>query len=100
MQIFVKTPAGSTITLDVDGSYTIKVTAGGERVDREPLRVALRFDSQVVGELKITAPAAKPIATTITARLVGGKTRGMWMRWPQPCVRPMRRWGWPPPGSR
>ncbi len=65
----------TTLNIPTDGSYTIKITAGGERVDKDPLRVAVRFDSQVIGELRITATTAKPAVSTLTTKLVAGRTR-------------------------
>ena len=63
------------IEIPVEGTYTIHVRAGAEQAGAEPVRLAVRFDTQVVGELKILARPKYPASYTCTAQLVPGKTR-------------------------
>jgi hypothetical protein len=62
------------IPAPVDGSYTIKVRASSDKVaGKEPARLAVRLDNQVVGEIKVTAPAKYPAVYTISCKLGAGK---------------------------
>ena len=73
------TGAGEVSTLlstPVDGTYTIKIRAATEKnAGKEPTKLALRIDGQVIGEFKITAPPKTPATYTITAKLPAGKAR-------------------------
>lgn len=64
----------TTITLPVDGTYTVQVRASSERLGKEPARLFLRVDNQVVGEAKITATAKTPALAKIRTKLSAGKT--------------------------
>ena len=64
------------LSAPVDGTYTIKVRAATEKnAGREPTRLAVRFDNQVVGEVRITAPPKTPGTYTVTCKLPAGRTR-------------------------
>ena len=64
---------GSVLPAPVDGTYTFKIRAATEKLGKEPLRLALRIGTQVVGELKITAPLKTPATYTLTAKLPAGR---------------------------
>ena len=61
--------------LPVEGSYTIRIRTGAEQAGAEPVRLGVRFDNQVVSELKITARPKSPATTTCTVKLLPGRTR-------------------------
>ncbi len=66
----------TVISAPVDGTYTIRLRAAAEKVaNKEPARMAVRIDGQVIGELKITAPPKAPAAYTLTCKLAAGKTK-------------------------
>ncbi len=64
----------AVIPAPVDGTYIIKVRASSDKVaGKEPARLAVRLDNQVVGEIKITAPSKNPALYTISCKLGTGK---------------------------
>ncbi len=63
------------IPAPVDGTYTIRVKASAEKLGRDPAKLAVRIDGQVVGELKITAAPKTPAVQTLTIKLAAGKAR-------------------------
>ncbi len=73
------TGAGEVSTLlstPVDGTYTIKVRAATEKNGgKEPTKLAVRIDGQVVGEIKVTAPTKTPATYTVTCKLSAGKAK-------------------------
>lgn len=73
------TGPGEVITFlsaPVDGTYTIKVRAATEKVlGKEPTKLAVRIDNQVVGELKVTANPKTPGTYTVTCKLPAGRAK-------------------------
>ncbi len=71
------TAAEVTALLEVpsESSYTIRIRAGADQAGSEPARLGVRFDNQVVAELKITARTKSPSTSTVTVKLVPGRTR-------------------------
>ena len=67
--------AAVALTLPVDGTYTITVRAAAEQAGREPARLAVRFDAQVVEEFKVLATVKEPTTVTCRAKLRAGRTR-------------------------
>jgi hypothetical protein len=66
----------TVLTAPVDGTYTIKVRAATEKnAGKEPTRLAVRIDHQVVGEVKITAPTKTPGTYTVTCKLPAGRSK-------------------------
>ena len=65
----------AVIPAPVDGTYTIRVKASTEKLGKDPAKLAVRIDGQVVGELKVTAPPRSPAVVTVTVRLAAGKAR-------------------------
>jgi hypothetical protein len=66
----------ATIPAPVDGTYHISVRAGAERVPgKEPARLAVRIDNQVVGELRITSLPKNPGVYTLNCRLAAGRSK-------------------------
>ena len=64
----------AVIPAPADGTYTIRIRASAERTtSKEPARLAIRIDGQVIGELKITAPSKYPAVSSITCKLGVGK---------------------------
>jgi hypothetical protein len=60
----------------VDGTYTIRVRASTDKVlGKEPTRIAVRIDNQVVGEAKVTANPKTPGTYTVTCRLPAGRAK-------------------------
>ncbi|MBA3685289.1 MAG: DUF1595 domain-containing protein, partial [Planctomycetes bacterium] len=65
----------TTFPAPVDGLYTIRVRAASERVDREPLRLAVRVGtSAIAGEVRITANPKQPGSYTVSCKIPAGKT--------------------------
>jgi len=64
----------TTFPAPSSGTYTFVIKAGAERLGKDPLRLAVRCDNQVVGELKITADLKNPAPYTLTCQLPVGKT--------------------------
>jgi hypothetical protein len=55
----------AVIPAPADGTYTIASGASAERTtNKEPARLAIRIDGQVIGELKITAPSKYPAVSS------------------------------------
>lgn len=65
----------AVLDLPAEGTYTVRIRAGAEQAGGEPVRLAVRFDHQVVAELRITARAKSPAAYTCTVKAVPGRTR-------------------------
>ena len=63
------------LSIPVEGTYTVRIKAGAQQAGAEPVRLAIRFDKQVVGEVRVTAKASHPAVYTLTAKLVAGRTR-------------------------
>ncbi len=64
----------AVIPAPVDGTYTIKVRASCDKIaGKEPARLAVRLDNQVVGEIKVTAPSKFPAVYTVSCKLGTGK---------------------------
>jgi len=68
----------TTLSAPVNGTYTIRLRAAAEKVaeksvSKEPARLAVRIDGQVVGEVKVTAAPKTPGTYTVTCKLVAGK---------------------------
>ena len=64
----------AVIPAPVDGTYTITLRAAAEKSSsREPARLAVRVDGQVVGEVKITATPKYPANYSVTFKLSTGK---------------------------
>jgi mono/diheme cytochrome c family protein len=49
-----------------EGRFTIKVRAGAEQAGREPVRLAVKVDDQVVQEVKVTAKSPATHSCTVT----------------------------------
>ncbi|HEX3133626.1 MAG TPA: DUF1592 domain-containing protein [Planctomycetota bacterium] len=49
-----------------EGRFTIKVRAGAEQAGREPARLAVKIDDQVVNEVKVTAKSPATYSCTVT----------------------------------
>ncbi len=69
----------TTMPAPVSGTYTIRLRAAAEKiaeknVSKEPARLAVRIDGQVVGEVKVTAAPKTPGTYTVTCKLVAGKS--------------------------
>ena len=57
-----------------EAKYTIRIRAGAEQAGKEPVRLAVKIDGQVVSEIKVMATAKSPTAYTCTVPLgPGGK---------------------------
>lgn len=56
-----------------EGAYTFRIKAGAEPAGGEPIRLALRLDGMVVGEVTVKAPLLKGAAYTVTAKLSPGR---------------------------
>lgn len=66
----------TSFSAPVDGTYNIKVRAATAQVlGGEPLRIAVRIDNQVVGELKVTASAKSPKVYSVSTKLSAGRTK-------------------------
>jgi cytochrome c553 len=66
----------AVISAPVDGTYTIRLRAAAEKTaSREPARLAVRVDGQVLGELKITAAPKTPAVYALTCKLAAGRAR-------------------------
>jgi mono/diheme cytochrome c family protein len=64
----------AVIPAPVDGTYTIKLRAAAERsTSKEPARLALRVDGQVIGEVKVTASPKFPASYSVSCKLSAGK---------------------------
>jgi hypothetical protein len=64
------------LSAPVEGNYTIRVRGAAEKVNsKEPARVAVRIDGQVVKEIKITAQPKTPGTYSLTCKLPAGKAR-------------------------
>lgn len=63
------------LDLPVEGAYTLRIRAGAEQAGGEPVRLAVRFDNQVVSGVKITARTKSPGTYTCTVKAVPGRTR-------------------------
>ena len=59
----------------VDGTYTVRVHAAAEKSSsKEPLRLALRIDNQVISEIKVTALPKSPATYMVTCKLPAGRS--------------------------
>jgi cytochrome c553 len=69
------TPADliTTANFPSDGAYTIRITAGAEPAVGDPIRLAIRLDGTVVGEVTVKAPLTKSAPLTVTAKLSSGR---------------------------
>jgi hypothetical protein len=57
-----------------EAKYTIRIRAGAEQAGKEPVRLAVKVDGQVVSEIKVMATAKSPTAYTCAVPLgPGGK---------------------------
>jgi mono/diheme cytochrome c family protein len=56
-----------------DGRYQIKLRLAGELVGKEPPRVAVKVDNQVLGEVKALAALRAPALLTVTTKLEPGQ---------------------------
>jgi hypothetical protein len=65
----------TVLSLPAEGTYSIRIKAGAEQIDKDPVRIGIRFDGQFVQELHVTAPTKHPAVYTYTGKLVAGKTR-------------------------
>ncbi len=66
----------AVIPAPVDGTYRISIRAGSERIPgKEPARLAVRIDNQVVGELRITSLPKSPGAYALSCKLSAGRTQ-------------------------
>ncbi len=64
----------AVIPAPVDGTYTIKLRASAEKsTSKDPARLALRVDGQVVAEVKVTASPKYPASYSVNCRLNAGK---------------------------
>lgn len=64
-----------TVSIPSDGTYTLKLKAGADAVGKEPPRLAIRSDNQVLDEIKVTAPTRAPATYTTRLKLPPGRTR-------------------------
>ena len=69
------TPADiiSTLSFPSEGSYTFRINAGAEPAGGEPIRLAIRLDGTVVGEVTVKAPLQKCAPVTVTTKLSPGR---------------------------
>ncbi len=66
----------SVIPAPVDGTYTIRIRASAEKTtSKEPARLAVRIDNQVIGELRVTAAPKNPAVYTVTCKLTAGRSQ-------------------------
>ncbi len=56
-----------------EGTYTFRIKAGAETAGGEPIRLAIRLDGKVVGEVTVKAALAKSALYTFTAKLDPGR---------------------------
>jgi hypothetical protein len=68
----------AVLSAPVAGTYTIRLKAAAEKpaeriVGKEPARLAVRIDGQVVGEVKVTAAPKTPGTYTVTTKLAAGR---------------------------
>jgi cytochrome c553 len=63
------------LAIPVDGTYQVRITAGAQQAGNDAVRLAVRFDDQVVGEVRVLAKAKAPAVYTQNAKLVSGRTR-------------------------
>ncbi len=64
---------GGLLPAPVDGAYTFRIRAATEKLGKEPLRLAVRVGTQVLGEIRITAPLKSPATYTLTTKLSAGR---------------------------
>ncbi len=57
----------------VEGAYTFRIKAGAETAGGEPIRLAVRLDGMVVGEITVKAPPLKGAWYSCTAKLTPGR---------------------------
>jgi len=60
-------------TFPAEGAYTFRLKAGAETAGGEPIRLAIRLDGKVVGEVTVKAALAKSATYTVTAKLDPGR---------------------------
>lgn len=56
-----------------DGTYTFRILAGAEPAGGEPIRLAIRLDGTVVGEVTVKAPLTKSAPLTLTTKQSAGR---------------------------
>ena len=65
----------AAISAPKDGRYRIRVRAGAEQAGKEPVRLAVKIDNQVVSEIAVLASARSPIPYSCTVALAAGARR-------------------------
>jgi hypothetical protein len=65
----------TTVSAPKEGRYQIRVRAGAEQAGKEPVRLAVKVDSQVVNEFPVLASARSPTAYACTVALPAGARR-------------------------
>ncbi len=65
----------TTISAPKEGRYQIRVRAGAEQAGKEPVRLAVKVDSQVVNEISVLASARSPTPYACTVALTAGARR-------------------------
>lgn len=63
----------TTANFPSDGSYTFRIHAGAESAGGEPIRLAIRLDGAVIGEVTVKAPLTKSAPLTLTTKQSAGR---------------------------
>ncbi len=65
----------TAVSAPKDGKFQIRVRAGAEQAGKEPVRLAVKVDSQVVNEITVLAGARYPTVYSCTTALAAGTHR-------------------------
>lgn len=73
-QLLSGQPLSTVVRIPADGTYVFRIRAAALRDGRAPVRVAVRFGNQEIGELRVVADPKSPAIVTLRARLQADKS--------------------------
>ncbi|MBA3697828.1 MAG: DUF1592 domain-containing protein [Planctomycetes bacterium] len=73
IQLTVGMQLNTVLRIPADGTYVFRIKAAAVREDREPVRVAVRFGKQEIGELRVISDPKTPAVLTLRAKLFADK---------------------------